>query len=106
MLKDWIYVDFSVGTIVDAVSGVRSYRCTLSPSSFNPPFVSSLTFTVNPFGIDLTKPFVPVNTSYSSSTYFLVPIDTYLPGTIRGALWVDKHEKIYKSATFSIDESD
>lgn len=67
--------------------------------------VASLTFTVNPFGIDITKPFVPINTSYSSNTYFLVPNDTNVPGTIRGALWVDKHEKIYKSVTYALDES-
>lgn len=90
------------------MAGLREYRCgpSLSLAFVSPTWVD-LTRIVNPFGIDITKPFVPVDTSYSSDTYFAVPSDANVPGTIRGALWVDQHEKIYKSAATPIrDEPD
>lgn len=94
--------------MVDTVSRVHAKRCLFSllPPS-NPTCIAFLTFIiVYPFGIDLKKPFVPVNTSYSSTTYFDISVDPYLPGTILGALWVDKFEKIYKSAAPPLDEPD
>lgn len=95
--SDWIYVDFSLLTLVGKESAYR--RILPIPSPPDVPSTVYYSFNIKyidrPFAIDLSAPFGPAGV-FTSKAFVPIGGPESLPATLKGAIWVDGAETIYK----------